>query len=245
MEITAFVDSYGDDAFALALITTKSFDSAREIYMNICGRCKEFSESSGIFGLVKLVYPLCRKADCNDEAVTLTGVELDSKKQSLLEVVLQKPFIVRSIIHLHWENDLTDEQIAEVLGENVKYVRTVLGELSDPLTESLDKRYKNVCLCISAGDKLKEYAVKKASTVQARQFSVKNDTVPVHKWTKKQKIIICIAAAIIAVVVMIVIPLLDGYINMLTEEFANRLENESNNSSTVYTIEADEFQPNY
>lgn len=36
MELTRFIDDYADDIYALALITTKNFDSAKEIFVRNC-----------------------------------------------------------------------------------------------------------------------------------------------------------------------------------------------------------------
>ena len=35
MELTRFIDDYADDIYALALITTKNFDSAKEIFVRL------------------------------------------------------------------------------------------------------------------------------------------------------------------------------------------------------------------
>ncbi len=238
MEINKLIDNFGDDVFALALMTTKSFESAKEIFVRIMSEYSEYPDDTELLSVIEKTYPLCRKADCNDFAVTLTGIDLDAKKQALLEVVLQKPFIVRSIIHLHWENDLSSEQIAELIGENVKYVNSVLNELSESLTESLDKRYKDICVRINAEDKLKAYVIRSAATGKTRQFQVKEDAVPVHKWTRKQKIIIIIISAILAVGVCVVIPILDRYIQMRREEGFSQYENVPTEEIFRYTYEA-------
>lgn len=218
MDITRLTDIFGDDIFALALITTKSFDSAREIYVRTATRCDEYPESAELVNFIENEYPLCKKAECNDSAVTLTGVELDMKKQSLLEIVLQKPFIVRSIIHMFWENDLEPEDIARITGESAKYVRSVIEGLSDELRTALDRSYKDICVKITASDKLKAYVIRSVRSGDKRQFEVREDAVPVHRWSRNQKLAVYIAAAVIAIVLCIVIPLAESYYNMRKEE---------------------------
>ncbi len=241
MELTRFIDELGDDVFALALITTKSFDAAKEIFVRVCGEYESFSDSADISDVIKMAYPLCREADSNDYAVTLTGVELDAKKQALLETVLQKPFIMRTIIHLHWENDLEPEQISQVTGESLKTVNSMLSELSENLTAALDKSYKDLCFKINAEDKLKAYVIRSLTSGKKRQFEVGKDAVPVHKWTKRQKTIIIIAAAIIAVAVCIVIPIIDSYYQMRREENFESFEDIHTDEIFRYTTEADEI----
>ena len=205
MDITRLTDTFGDDVYALALITTKDFNSAKEIYVRTMTKNDEYPDSVELVNLIEKEYPLCREADSNDSAVTLTGVELDIKKQALLETVLQKPFIVRSIIHMYWENDLEIEAIARIAGENAKYVRSVIEELSDELRNALDKSYKS-------------YVIRSVNSGNKRQFEIKEDAVPVHRWNRDQKLVVYIAAAIIAVVLCIVIPLMESYYNMRKEE---------------------------
>lgn len=218
MEITRLTDIFGDDIYALALITTKSFDSAREIYVRTATRCEDYPESAELVNFIENEYPLCKKAECNDSAVTLTGVELDMKKQVILEKVLQKPFIVRSIIHMFWENDLEPDEIAKITGESAKYVRSVIEGLSDELRTALDRNYKDICFRITASDKLKAYVIRSVNSGNKRQFEVKQDAVPLHRWTKNQKMAVYIAAAVIAVILCIVIPLAESYYNMRKEE---------------------------
>ena len=241
MEITKLIDSFGDDVYALALISTKDFASAKEIFVRITSSCSEYPDNAELSDFIKNAYPLCREADSNDEAVTLTGVELDAKKQALLETILQKPFIVRSIIHMHWENDLSAEQISMITGESVKYVRSVLEELSDSLKEALDKRYKDICVRITAEDKLKAYVIRSVTSGKKRQFEVSDEAVPVHKWTRRQKIIIIIVAAILAVGICIVIPLIERYYEMRKEEGFSEFENVPTEEIFRYTDEASDI----
>lgn len=239
MEITRLTDIFGDDIYALALITTKSFDAAKEIYVRTTTRCGEYPESAELINFIENEFPLCKNAECNDSAVTLTGVELDIKKQSLLETVLQKPFIVRSIIHMFWENDLEPEEIAKITGESAKYVRSVIEGLSGDLRTALDKSYKDICFKISAGDKLKAYVIRSVTSGNKRQFEVREDAVPIHRWSRRQKIAVYISAAVIAVALCIVIPLVESYYNMRREEGFNSFENVRTEEIFRYTSEAE------
>lgn len=239
MELTRFIDDYADDIYALALITTKNFDSAKEIFVRNCFACAEIDDSADLFSMLKKAYPSCREAEINDSAVTLTGIELDSKKQQLLEAVLSLPFIVRSIIHMRWENDLEPEQIAKLTGESVRYVNSVLEKLPADLVQALDKSYKDICFKIRADDKLKSYVVRSMKSGKKRQFEVKGDAVPVHKWTKQQKIVIYIVAAVVTVVICIMIPLIESYYQMRKDENFESFENVATEEMFRYTNEAD------
>ncbi len=238
MEIRKLIDDFGDDIYAAALISTKDFNSAKEIFVRMTSDCKEYPDSTELFELLLKEYALCREADSNDSAVTLTGIELDAKKRELLESILQKPFIVRSIIHLHWENDLDSGQISKVTGESVKYVDSVLEELPESLREALDKRYKEICVKITAEDKLKAYVIRSVTSGKKRQFEVSEDAVPAHKWTKKQKIVVIIIAAVVTVLVCIVIPILQSYYEMRKKEEFSSFENVPTDEIFSYTAES-------
>lgn len=237
MELTKYIDEFADDIYALALVTTKSFDSAKEIFVRNCTQSPELPEDSELFPMLEKAYPMCREADCNDSAVTLTGVELDDKKQQLLEAVLRKPFIDRAMIHMRWENDLEPEQIAKLTGESVRSVRNTLDELPVELKSELDKHYKDICFRIKAEDKLKSYVIRSMASGKKRQFEVKGDAVPVHKWTKQQKTIIIIVAAVIAVLVCIIIPIIDSYYQMRKDENFESFENVATDEMFSYTME--------
>lgn len=239
MELTRFIDDYADDIYALALITTKNFDSAKEIFVRNCCVCAEIDDCADLFSMLKKAYPSCREAEINDSAVTLTGIELDSKKQQLLEAVLSQPFIVRSIIHMRWENDLEPEQIAKLTGESVRYVNSALEKLPADLVQALDKSYKDICFKIRADDKLKSYVVRSMKSGKKRQFEVKGDAAPVHKWTKQQKIVIYIVAAVVTVVICIMIPLIESYYQMRKDENFESFENVATEEMFRYTNEAD------
>lgn len=237
MEIRKFVDTCGDDAYALALIVTKSFDSAKRIFAKTALNCGKYEE---LFPVTADVWAECRESDSNDEAVTLTGLELSAKLEGLLKEVLIKPQIMRGIIHLYYENDLDVKQIAEVTGESEKYISGQLSKLPAELAEALDKHYKEICIKISAEDKLKAYVVKASDTGDRRMFEVKEDAVPIHRWTKKQKIIVIIIAAVITVLICIVIPILDAYIEMIKAEREMDFEEPATDEIFSYTYEPDE-----
>ncbi len=240
MEITHLIDDFGDDIFALALISTKDFSAAKEIFVKMMSDCADYTDDTELYSLILKAYPMAREADGNESAVTLTGVELDSKKQQLLELILQKPFVVRSIIHMAWENDLEPEQISKITGESVKYVRAVLGELPEELISSLDKSYKDICAKISAGDKLKAYVIRSVNSCRIRQFEVKGEAVPQHKWTRKQKMIVIIIAAVITAAICIVLPLLDSYYQMRREEGFESFENVATEEMFRYSSEVEQ-----
>ena len=98
------------------------------------------------------------------------------------------------------------------------YKRQVIEGLSDELRTALDRNYKDICFRITAGDKLKAYVIRSVNSGNKRQFEVKQDAVPLHRWTKNQKMAVYIAAAVIAVILCIVIPLAESYYNMRKEE---------------------------
>lgn len=244
MEIRKLIDDFGDDIYALALISTKDFNSAKEIFVRMTTANNEYPDETELFPLIVKEYPLCREADSNDSAVTLTGVELDAKKQKLLEIILQKPFIVRTIIHMHWENDLEPEQIASVTGESAKYINSVIGEFPEDLIEALDKSYKDICVKICAEDKLKAYVIRSVTSGKKRQFEVKEEAVPTHKWTRKQKMIVIIIAAVLTVAVCVVIPILDSYYQMRREEEFSSYENLTSDEIFQYSSEDEDTSNN-
>lgn len=239
MEIRKFIDDYGDDVYALALIVTKSFDSAGAVFARTVGQYKELSEQDGLYGVIKAAYPLCKESESNDDASTLTGVELNRKQETVLEMVFAKPQIIRAIIHLHYENDLTPEQIAEVTGESVRYVQSKLSELSRELSEALDKHYKEICAKIHAEDELKAYVIRAAEGKEKRVFEREEDPVPVHRWTKKQKLVVYIVAALFTILVCIVIPIAQAYIRSQRELESMEFEEPATDEIFSYTYEAE------
>lgn len=242
MKLEKLIDNHGDDIFALALIVTKDFNSAKEVFVRVTSDYYEIRDDCSAYDeIIAKTYSICREADSNDSAVTLTGVELDSKREALLQIVLQKPLIVRSIIHLCYEHELDEAQIASVTGESVKYITKVLSELPTELKTSLEKHYMEICAKIVAEDSLKAYVIRSAAQ-GGRMFEVKNEAVPLHTWSKKQKIIVIIAAIVVTAVATIVIPLLDSYIKMEEELRDYSYEEAATDEIFRYTAEAEAEQ---
>jgi len=155
---------------------------------------------------------------------------------------LRKPLIVRSVIHLYYENDLEIPQIAEVTGESEKYIGKVLSELQPELKTSLEKHYKEICTKIHAEDSLKAYVIRSVTEGEKRTFEVKNDAVPRHTWSKKQKIIVVVSAVVIVAMLTIVIPLLQKYFDM-EEELRNYSYDEvATDEIFSYTYEVETVQ---
>lgn len=239
MEIRKFIDSYGDDVFALALMVTKSEDSAKRVFAKAAFDCEGFGETEGIFPIVRTAYSECMECENNDEASTL-GIELNAKQDALLKELLLKPQIVRAIIHMHYENDLEPSQIAEVTGENERYISGQLSKLSAELCASLDRSYKDICLKICADDKLKSYVIRASETNDRRMFEVKSEAVPIHRWTKKQKTAVIIAAVIITFLICIFIPLWSAYVEMQKELRDVEYEEPATDEIFSYTYEPEE-----
>ncbi len=239
MEIAKLLDGYGDDIFALALIVTKDFDSAKQVFVKTCLQYEKFSDDIEMYDLAVEVYKQCEKVDNNDSAVTLTGVELDSKRQALLEIVLQKTQKVRSVIHLYYENDLDEAQIAKVTGESEKYIRSVLAEFPEELKISLDKHYKEICIKIKAEDKLKSYVMRAVSNPNKRDFEVKDEAVAKHVWSTKQKVIVIVVAVIVTFALSFIIPIVEKYFDMLEDESGYSYEVPETDEIFRYTYEAE------
>lgn len=238
MEIAKLLDGYGDDIFALALIVTKDFDSAKQVFVKTCLQYEKLSDDIEMCDLAVMIYKECEKVDNNDSAVTLTGVELDAKRQALLEIVLQKTQKVRSVIHLYYENDLDEAEIAKVIGESEKYIRSVIADFPDELKTSLDKHYKEICVRIKAEDRLKSYVMRAAATSVKRDFEVKDEAVSKHVWSKKQKVAVIIIAVIVTFAISFIIPILEKYFDMLEDESGYSYEVPETDEIFRYTYEA-------
>lgn len=242
MKIAKLLDSYGDDIFALALIVTKDFDSAKQVFVKTCLQHEKFSDDIEMYDLAVKTYEECENVDNNDSAVTLTGVELDPRRQALLEIVLQKTQKVRSVIHLYYENDLDEAQIAAVIGESEKYIKSVFADLTEELKFSLDKHYKEICVKITAEDKLKSYVMRAATSAVKRDFEVKDEAVPRHGWTKAQKIIVIVAAIIVTFAVSFIIPIVEKYFDMLEDESGYSYEVPETDEIFSYTYDAEDTE---
>ena len=240
MKLEKLFDSFGDDIFAMALVLTKDFNSAKEVFVRVTSAYYEFRDDDSAYDeIIARTYAMCREADCNDSASTLTGVELDSKREALLQIVLQKPQIVRSVIHLYYEHELSEAEIATVTGESEKYITKVLNELQPELKTSLEAHYMEICVKIHAEDALKQYVIRSVNQ-GGRMFEVKNEAAPRHTWTRTQKLIVVIAAVVATAVVTIVIPLLNSYFNMEEELRDYSYEEAATDEIFSYTYEAEE-----
>lgn len=217
MNIEKFIDTFGDDVYALALIVTKSFDSAERIFTQIAQDHEDIDETAEIFDIAQRAYSLCKKAPNNDKAETLSDIGLSARHEALLSEIFPRPQIVRAIIHLCWENDLTAEQAAKITGESVRYVAEQLSELPKSLSDKLDKTYKELCLKLTAPDALKMSVISAVNSGEKRLFEVRDETVPRHSWTRAQKVAAVIIAITATALICIVVPLLTAYLNSLDE----------------------------
>ena len=243
MQITKLVDEIGDDVFAFALVAAKSFDGAREIFAKTFLDSDKITDSDIIFSAVRAAYPICREAECNDEAATLTGIELNGGQEAVLSEVLAKPQIMRMIIHMTYENDLTPKQIASVTGESERYIQGQLDELSPEMLAALDKYYKEICAKICADDSLKAYVVRAAQRGDKRPFEVREEAIPSHVWTKRQKLIVVIIAIVVTVLVCIVIPLSEAYRQMQKDLEGVSYTEVPTDEIFAYTTEAEPIKP--
>ena len=216
MIIEKFIDRFGDDVYALALVCTKNFDSAADIFETVAAECDALSDDVGMFELAIKVCSLCKKAKFSDNAETFSQLGLSKKQEQLLSGFFPMPFVTRASVHLHFENDLTVEQIAEVLEEKPRYISEQLNGLGTELLNELDGTYKEIFVRLSAPDELKAKAVEAARSGEKRVFEILDDPMPTHTWTKKQKIGALIVAVIATIMLMIVIPiankLMDDYL---------------------------------
>ncbi len=64
---------------------------------------------------------------------------------------------------------------------------------------------------------------------------------PIHRWTKKQKTVVVIIAAVITILVCIVIPIADAYIEMIKAEREMDFEEPATDEIFSYTYEPDEL----
>ena len=234
MDMMKLVGEYGDDLYALALCSTKNPDAASQVFVKTIIAVKD-KEEPQLCDIAAAAFPLLRDADCNEEAHTFTEISLDKKQEAVLGEVLSKPQIVRAIIHMSYENDFTPEQIAAITGESVRFVNAQLEQLSEPLKTALEKHYKEICIKISADDKLKQYAVR-ACQSSGKEFTVSEDAHPVHRWTRKQQIAVIIVAAVVTLLVCVVIPLVQSYKEMREKEIEDGVSFEELSPGTSFYI---------
>ena len=237
MNIERFIDRLGDDVYALALVCTKNFDSAAGIFETIAAECEALPEDAEMSGLAARVCSLCKTAKFSDNAETFSQLGLSKKQELLLSGFFPKPFVTRASVHLHFENDLTVEQIAEALEEKPRYISEQLDGLGTELFNELDDSYKELCVKLAAPDELKAKAVLAAKTGEKRVFEIRDDPMPKHTWTKKQKIGAIIAAIIATILLMIVIPI----VNKLMDDYLTGSSYDEAPSDLIfsYTLESD------
>ncbi len=237
MEIRRFIDLYGDDVFAFALVLTKDYSSAKEVFVKTAAQADSLSDGAELFDVLKIAAPLALEADSNDEATTLSGAELSKKQDAVLRSVLMKPQFVRGIIHLAYENDLDPARTAKLLKTSERSVRAQLDELSE--ADSLDRHYKEICTKLTADDSLKAYVISAAERGSVREFEVKREAVPTHRWNRTQKIVVIIAAIIIGLAICFVIPIYEMYREMREHEGYESIENVPTDELFSYTLEVE------
>ncbi|MGN0650120.1 MAG: hypothetical protein ACI4KM_06760 [Oscillospiraceae bacterium] len=218
MEIQKLIDTYGDDIYALALIITKDFNAAKQIFAAVTSQYNDFRDGVSLAELAKLTYEASEDIERNESAEVLTELELSPRLEKLLGEVIQRPQAIRTAIHLFYENDLDIKQISVVLGESERYIKGIISELDADFAEALEADYKVICTKITAGDLLKSYVIISSTKKDGRMFEAKGDAVPRHTWSKTQKIAVIAAACILSVAVLIVMPIVKSYTEMLERE---------------------------
>lgn len=237
MEIAKFIDTYGDDIFAFALVVTKDFNSAKEVFVRVSSVCHELpSDDSAFFEMISKAYALCQEVDSNESASTLTEIELDPKRQAVLEQLLVKRETVRTVAHMYYENEFSVEEISSIIGRTEKFVNEIINEeLTDSLKAQLEKYYIEICSKIHAEDKLKTYVMRMVAEKGRRAFEVRKEAVPVHSWTMAQKIVVFVAAFIVMLIVGFLIPIYEQF----KDQDMSHYENLSSGESFHYTYEAE------
>ncbi len=238
MDITKLIDDYGDDIFAFALIVTKDMTSAKEVFVKTAVVNEEYSDDSGLFEILGKAYAVCAEAESNEGASALTDVELDTKKQAVLEELLVRRETVRAAAHMYYENDLSIEEIADITGKSEKYIAGILSdELTEALRMKLDADYKDICTRITAPDELKAYVIRAVKNGDKRLFEVKEEAVPIHTWKTSHKVVVVIAAVIATLAAMYIIPVLQKYGEMRESEAGLSYEEVGTDESFYYTYE--------
>ncbi len=216
MTIEKFIDEFGDDVYALALIVTKSSEGAEQVFTQLAQDCETLPDTAKLYDIAKKAYRLCRKAPSNDSAQTLSDIGLSAKHEALLSDIFPYPQIVRAIIHLCYENDLENDEIASITDCGVRYVEGQLGGLGG-LSDSLERSYKELCLKLTAPDEVKIGVIQAVNSGEKRLFEVRSPAAPRHSWTKTQKFAAVVFAVVTTVIVCIVVPLLTAYLNSFEE----------------------------
>ena len=240
MEITKLIDNYGDDIFAFALVVTKDFTSAKEIFVRTTSACDEYSDDTALSDVIAKAYSVAQDTDSNESASTLTGIELDAKKQAVFEDLLVCRETVRAVAHMYYENDLSIDEIAQITGKSGKYISGLLAdELSDDLKTRLDDCYKDICINITAEDSLKAYVIRAVSADDKRVFQLTEEAVPVHTWKTSHKVVVIIVAIIATLLAMYIIPVMQKYSEMRESEAELSYEEVGTDESFYYTYEAE------
>lgn len=236
MEIKRFIEQFGDDVYAFALVVTKSYESAKIVYMKTVLSAEKMSESKTEWAAA--AFTECKTADINESAETFSVESLDEKQEALLGLVLPKPQIVRAMIHLFYANDMDFVDIARALGVSERNVRNQLEALGI-LNDSLESMYKEICAQLHTDSCLVEYALKCAAG-GSRLFEVKREASPKHKWSIKSKVVIIAVAVVTAFVGMFVIPLTEMYKKMQDELYGVSYEEPATDEIFRYTVETGE-----
>lgn len=244
MKLEKLLDIYGDDIFAFALIATKNFNSAKEVFVRVTADYYEFPDHDGAFyEMIKKSYALCQKVDSNEGASTLTGVELDAKRQAVLEELLVKRETVRTVAHMYYGDELSVSEIADIIGKPEKFVNDLLSEeLSDELKAKLEEHYMEICAKIHAEDKLKSYVMRSVNSSSKRDFEVREEAVAKHSWSTTQKVIVIVAAVIVTFALSFIIPIVDKYFDMLEDESGYSYEVPETDEIFRYTYEAEDAE---
>ncbi len=240
MKLEKLLDIYGDDIFAFALIVTKDFNSAKEVFVRVTSDYYELPDHDGAFyEMIKKAYALCQNVDSNEGASTLTGVELDEKRQAVLEELLVKRETVRTVAHMYYGDELSTSEIADIIGKPEKFVNELLSEeLSDELKEKLEKYYLEICDKIHAEDKLKAYVMRSVYNPKKRDFEVREEAVAKHSWSTTQKVVVIVIAVIVTFALSFIIPIIEKYFDMLEDESGYSYEVPETDEIFAYTYEA-------
>lgn len=236
MNVEKFADGYGNDVYALALIMSKSAESAAEVFLKAAAGCGKFENDPGTYNIVTSVFPLCKQACSNQYAETLSTFALSKKQEELLSEIFAKPQIIRAILHLYYENDLAENQISAVTNESLKFVSKQISALPEDFKKRMDKHYKEICLKLIPDSKLKEKAVREVKDGKKRLFEITDEALPRHKWTKRGKAAAVITAVIAAIIIYLVIPIMRDF-------FANMAENNAEETyASDMKVESDRNQ---
>lgn len=238
MELKDFLGQFGNDVYAFALVVTKSYESAKIVYMKTALSADKLSVSKTEWAAA--AFSECKTADINESAETFSAEGLDEKQETLLGLVLPKPQIVRAMIHLFYANDMDAAEIARALGVSERSVRTQLESLGE-LNDALERLYKGICARLLPDSLLVEYALKSAEN-GSRLFEVKREPAPKHKWSVKSKVVIVAVAVVTAFVGMFVIPLTEMYKKMQEELYGVSYEEPATDEIFRYTLETGESE---